>query len=219
MYRHAWNRIRQYWTSEMWIRVTDDEDNVRFVGLNQPVLVGDMLAEQLPQDMPPEQKQAAVQQIAADPRSRQPVVENGKSKLKNNVAEMDVDIIIDEAPDTITVQAEEFEKIVRLAESGQVQIPPKALITASQLRSQTKKLIMDQLSGANDPMAQQMAALQAKLGELEVALKAAQVRKTEADAAKSEASAVETQVDSSVKVAEFTSPQAQPAQKTQVSVN
>jgi len=219
MYRHAWNRIRQYWTSEMWIRVTDDEDNVRFVGLNQPVLVGDLLAEQLPQDMPPEQKRAAVQQIAADPRARQPVMENGKPKLKNSVAEMDVDIIIDEAPDTITVQAEEFEKLVRLAESGQVQIPPRALITASQLRSQTKKQMLDQMSGANDPMQQKIAAMQDKLAELEIALKAAQVRKTEAEAAKSEAATVETGIDASVKVAEFTSPQAQPAQKTQVSVN
>jgi hypothetical protein len=221
MYRHAWNRIRQYWTGEMWIRVTDDEENVRFVGLNQPVLVGDMAAEQLQKEnMPDEQKKAMVQQMAADPRMQQPVIENGKPKLKNNVAEMDVDIIIDEAPDTITVQAEEFEKIVRLAESGQVQIPPKALITASQLRSQTKKLIMDQLSGADDPMAKQMAEMQAKLGELEVALKEAQVRKTVAEASKSEAATVESQVDASVKVAEFTSPQTgQPAAKTQVSVN
>lgn len=231
MYRHAWNRIRQYWTSEMWIRVTDDEDNVRFVGLNQPMMLGDVAAQQLKKDQqtPPEQKHAMVQQMAADPRMQQPAIKDGKPMLKNNVAEMDVDIIIDEAPDTITVQAEEFEKLVRLAESGQVQIPPKALITASQLRSQTKKQIVDQMSGANDPMAQQMTAMQQKLGELEVALKAAQVRKTEADAAKSEAATVESQVDASVKVATFTTPDAgagtgaaagsKPAGKTQVSVN
>jgi hypothetical protein len=34
MYRQVWNRIRQYWTAERWVRVTDDERNVRFVGLN-----------------------------------------------------------------------------------------------------------------------------------------------------------------------------------------
>jgi hypothetical protein len=32
MYRQIWNRIRQYWTAERWIRVTDDENNVKFVG-------------------------------------------------------------------------------------------------------------------------------------------------------------------------------------------
>lgn len=33
-YRKIWNRIRQFWTGQMWIRVTDDERNLRFVGLN-----------------------------------------------------------------------------------------------------------------------------------------------------------------------------------------
>lgn len=207
MYRHAWNRVRQYWTSEMWIRVTDDEDNIRFVGLNQPVLAGDVLAEQLAaQEMPPEEKRAIVQQMAADPAMRQPVIENGKPKLKNSVAEMDVDIIIDEAQDTITVQSEEFVQLVELAKSGTVQIPPKALIAASQLRAQRKKQILDQMSGANDPMAKQMAALQARIAELNVEKLAAEVAKIMSDAKKSEASATESQVDASVKVAQFTDP-------------
>jgi hypothetical protein len=222
MYRHAWNRIRQYWTAPMWIRVTDNEDNVRFAGLNQPTTVGELQAKKLAkQKLSPEQKAAMVQQIAADPQAIDRTIEN-------NVAEMDVDIIIDEAPDTVIVQSEEFEKLVRLAESGQVQIPPKALIAASQLRGQTKKQIMDEMSGANDPMQQQMAQMQARMLELEAALKEAEVRKTNAQAAKDEAATVESQIDASVKVAEFTTPQAdsatgqagaKPASKTQVSVN
>jgi hypothetical protein len=225
MYRHAWNRVRQYWTSEMWVRVTDDEDNVRFVGLNQPVLQGDLLAEQLKSDpSPPEEKQALLQQIAQDPSMQQPVIENGKPKLKNNVAEMDVDIIIDEAPDTITVQSEEFVQLVELAKSGAVQIPPKALITASQLRSQTKKLILDQMSGENDPAAQMMAQLQQKMMELDAMLKEAQVRDTNASASQKEAAAVESHIDAAVKTATFTNGEegggeAKPASKTAVNVN
>lgn len=222
MYRHAWNRIRQYWTAPMWIRVTDNEDNVRFAGLNQPTTMGELQAKRLAkQQVSPEQKAAMVQQIAADPQAM------GKA-IENNVAEMDVDIIIDEAPDTVIVQSEEFDKLVRLAESGQVQIPPKALIAASQLRAQTKKQIMDEMSGANDPMQQQMAQLQARMLELEATLKEAEIRKVNADAAKSEAAAIESHVDAAVKTAEFTTPQAdpatgqpgaKPAAKTQVSVN
>lgn len=217
MYRHAWNRVRQYWTAEMWIRVTDAEDNVRFVALNKPTTFGEMAAEKLKkQQIPDEQKAQMVAQIAQDPRAQQPTVEN-------NVAEMDVDIIIDEAPDTITVQSEEFGQLVELAKSRAVQIPPKALITASQLRSQTKKLILDQLSGENDPAAQMMAQMQQKMMELDAMLKEAQVRKVNADAQKAEVAAVEGQVDASVKVATFTSPDPQsegkPAGKTQVSVN
>lgn len=32
--RAVWNRIRQFWTSERWIRVTDDESAPKWVGLN-----------------------------------------------------------------------------------------------------------------------------------------------------------------------------------------
>lgn len=223
MYRHAWNRIRQYWTAPMWIRVTDNEDNVRFAGLNQPSTVGELQAKKLAkQKLAPEQKTAMVKQIAADPQAMQKAIEN-------NVAEMDVDIIIDEAPDTVIVQSEEFEKLVRLAESGQVQIPPKALIAASQLRAQTKKQIMDEMSGANDPMQEKMAQMQARMLELEAALKEGEVRKVHAQASQAEAATIESQIDASVKVAEFTTPQAAPAggqqpgkpsaSKTSVSVN
>jgi len=222
MYRHAWNRIRQYWTAPMWIRVTDNEDNVRFAGLNQPTTMGELQAKKLAKkQLPPEQKMAMVQQIASDPNAMGQTIEN-------NVAEMDVDIIIDEAPDTVIVQSEEFEKLVRLAESGAVKIPPRALIAASQLRAQTKKQVMDELSGANDPEAQQMAQMQARMMELQEALAKANVEKTAAQAEQAKAAAVESQVDASVKIAEFTSPQpegeagqpgAKPAAKTTVSVN
>jgi hypothetical protein len=222
MYRHAWNRIRQYWTGPMWIRVTDNEDNVRFAGLNQPTTMGELQAKRLAkQQLQPEQKAAMVQQIAADPEAM------GRT-IENNVAEMDVDIIIDEAPDTVIVQSEEFDKLVRLAESGAVKIPPKALIAASQLRAQTKKQVMDELSGADDPQAQQMAKMQAQMMELQTALAKANVEKTAAQAEQAKAAAVESQVDASIKIAEFTTPQAdpatgqpgaKPASKTQVSVN
>jgi hypothetical protein len=36
VYRQCWARARQFWTDPQWIRVTDDEDAPRFVGLNQP---------------------------------------------------------------------------------------------------------------------------------------------------------------------------------------
>jgi hypothetical protein len=218
MYRHAWNRVRQYWTSEMWIRVTDDEDNVRFVGLNQKTTFGELAAKKLKKEqVPDEQKQMMLQAMAQDPQAQQQTIEN-------NVAEMDVDIIIDEAPDTITVQSEEYMQLVELAKSGAVQIPPKALITASQLRSQTKKLILDQMSGENDPAAQMMAQLQQKMMELDAMLKEAQVRNENASAAKNEAAAVESHIDAAVKTATFTNGEegggeAKPASKSAVNVN
>lgn len=219
MYRKAWLRIRQFWTTEMWIRVTDDEDKVKFVGLNQPVYHGDAHAEQL-KDSPidPAQKKQMIQAIAQDPQMRQQVIEGGKLKYKNSVAEMDVDIIIDESPDTVTVQQEQFEILSELAR-GRPEVPFQILIEASQLRSDKKKQLADMMGGANDPMKQQMLQMKQQMDEMQQALLAANIRKVTAEAAKSEAAATESQLDASIKAANFTDPQQQPATKTQVSVN
>jgi hypothetical protein len=212
--RAVWNRIRQYWDGEMWIRVTDDERGLRFVPINRPLTQGDLLAKQL-KGQPPEQIQAQIQKIAQDPQAQLPALdERGQPKLQNAVAQLDVDIILDEVPDVINVQAEEFDKLVRLAESGKVPIPPDVLIEASQLRN--KKQLMDKMSGANDPMAAQMAQMQQAMQQLAVALQEATVRETEASATlklaqagKAEADAVAAQVGAATSMAQATSPQEQ----------
>jgi hypothetical protein len=203
--RAVWNRIRQYWDGEMWIRVTDDERGLRFVPINRPLTQGDLAAKQL-RGRPPEEIQSAVQQIAQDPDSQLPALKDGKPVIQNAVAQMDVDIILDEVPDVINVQAEEFDKLVRLAESGKVPIPPDVLIEASQLRN--KKQLMDKLSGANDPMAAQMQQLQQIAQQLTMALQEAEVRQKNADAdlklaqtEKTQAETVATSVGTAVNVA------------------
>jgi hypothetical protein len=224
----VWNRIRQYWDEEMMIRVTDSEAGLKFVSLNQPMTKGDLVAKQM-KGRPPEEIQAAVQQIAQHPESQMPATdEQGRPIMKNDVAQLEVDIILDEAPDVVTLQAEEFQKLAELAASGQVQIPPDALIEASGLRPETKKRIMDIMKGENDPVRQMQAQFEQMMMQLEGALKKATVEKTAAQAEQAKAAAVESQVDASVKIAQFTSPQpegeegkpgAKSASKSSVSVN
>ncbi len=48
-YRKIWEGIRQWWTGVKWIRVTDDEKNVKFAGLNVP----QEFAGQLPGNVKP----------------------------------------------------------------------------------------------------------------------------------------------------------------------
>jgi hypothetical protein len=219
MYRLAWLCVRQFWTAPMWIRVTDNEDNLKFVGLNQPVTNGDAMARELQrQQMSPEEKAMAVQQIAQDPRSQLPALQNGKPMLDNSVAEMDVDIIISRTQDSINVQAEQFEMLASIADK-RPEVPFEVLVEMSQLRSETKKLIKDKISGADDPNAQKMAQMAELMQQLQVALAQANVRKTESEAAKNEAAVNESKVDAAVKVAQFTSPQPDTEAKTQVSVN
>jgi hypothetical protein len=143
-YRAMWESIKQFWTAPKWIRVTDDENAPRFVGLNMPEPVID------PQ----------TGQMQVDPMTGQPVMQS------NNPADMDVDIVIDSTPDTAVIQEEQFTKLAELIQGG-VPIPPDVLIEASSLPK--KKLLLDKMKqaqesqqGQPDPNAQAMQAEQAK---------------------------------------------------------
>lgn len=177
VYRAIWARVRQHWTGERWVRVTDDENNMRFVGVNQPVTLVQKAAEQfgvtketLPQTDP--QIVAQLQALANDPRG-QMVVE-----VQNNLAELDVDIIVDEGIDTPTIAAEEFQSLVQLAGTGTVQIPPDVLIEASSLRNKERLLEMLKQGPSPEEMQMQQQAVQIKM-----AGEAAKVAKTESETA------------------------------------
>lgn len=79
VYTAVWERIRQFWTAETWVRVTDDEANVKFVGLNVqgPPMYDEMTGQMIP------------------------------GQMQNAVAQTMVDIVIDEAPDVVTLQSEQ----------------------------------------------------------------------------------------------------------------
>ncbi len=195
IYRQAWNRVRQFWTAPMWIRVTDDEKKLKFVGLNQPVTQGEQAAEQLKASgMPPEQIAATLQRIAADPAANEPVIEGGKFIKRNEVAQMDVDIIISRSEDTVNLQAEQFQILAGLAET-RPEVPFTAVLKLSGLRSEIKNEVLDQISGQNDPNAQAVAQMQQVMGELEMRLKAAEGALKEAQAAKTEAETAKIQTE------------------------
>lgn len=167
VYRSVWCRVRQFWKEERWVRVTDNEMNVRFVGLNRPVTALQAMAKQMGvtkenlQSQPPEVQQQ-LQIIASDPRAQQVV------GYENNVTELDVDIIIDEGIDTPTVQAEQFDTLVKmLPVLGPAAGAPEVLklvIQASQLRDKDKLLeLFEPKEGAQpQPSPEEMMAMQAQ---------------------------------------------------------
>ncbi len=159
VYRAIWNRIRQYWTEEKWVRVTDDENNVKFVGLNRPVTMMDELAKRIEasgEQVDPTELQA----LSADPQMQQVV---GR---ENVPAEMDVDIILDEVPDFAALQSEQFAELAELAKAG-IPIPPEAIIAASSLRN--KQEILKHLQG-NDEHAPQLQQASAAIEQLQAEL-------------------------------------------------
>jgi hypothetical protein len=109
MFRAIWNRIKQFWTEERWVRVTDDEKNARFVGVN--TTKGSIAALKLMEavkagEIDQQTAQQYAMQLQSDPSMMQPA---------NSLAEMDVDIQIDEVADAPTLQIEQFEQLVKLA--------------------------------------------------------------------------------------------------------
>lgn len=166
LYRQVWNRIRQYWTEERWVRVTDDDSNVRFAHINVP--------PQIPPEMAPlamQQVSQALQMGQIDQATAQQYAGQVQQMMRpqNAVAELDVDIEIDEVNETPTLQAEQFDTISRMAEAGVFGMPVparvrKMLVRASQLRE--KQEILDMLDEEENaamqpnPLAEQAQQIQ-----------------------------------------------------------
>jgi len=101
-------------------------------------------------------------QVQVDPMTGQPQVQNA-------VAQMDVDVILETGPDTVTLQSEEFEQLAQIMPQLAALPPPYALalIEASSLPAQRKKKMTELLSGGGEqsPEAQAMAQKQAQMQE------------------------------------------------------
>lgn len=180
VYRSVWARVRQFWTAERWIRVTDDESNVRFVGLNQPVTALQAIAKQMgvtkanAAEAPPEVQQQ-LQMLAQDPRSQMIVA------VENNVTELDVDILVDEGVDTPTIQAEQFQVVAQMLPGAPPNIAPilwEALFANSAFRD--KDRVLEALRAPPPPEAQQMQQMQMQLA---AAAAQADIEKTKSETA------------------------------------
>lgn len=190
VYRKIWSRIRQFWTAEKWVRVTDDERNVKFVGLNQPLTLGEQLLEEFKKQpgATPEQIAQAEQQAKMDPQMQVVV------GTKNHVAQMDVDLVLDEVPASATLQTEAFDQLMTIAPHAG-SMPPQmfeALIEVSPLRNKEKvlKKLRGEEEGAIPPQVrQQMEQMQAAGQELEQQLQEMQQKLAQAEAKATEAAA------------------------------
>ena len=107
----------------------------------------------------------------------------GNMTMRNPVGQIDVDITVDQAPDYVSLRAEQFERLTDLAKSG-FPIPPMAIIEASDLRDK-KKLIEAMQPQQQDPQQAQMGMRGAMA---EIAVKEMQAEKNKASAMKDVAS-------------------------------
>ena len=177
-----WMRIKQFWTEEKWIRVTDSDKTVKFVGLNHPVTIADLLGN-LDQAQPIQMQIKGLPKLDAkavmyglrlqpnDPRLQTVV------KIENDVNDMDVDITVEEGPDNPTMQAEQFQTIMQLPIQILQQFPPAFIIKASSLRNKDELIkMLDEHQQAQARDANSKQALETGAAQAQIAKTAAQAK-------------------------------------------
>jgi len=185
VYRQVWARIKQFWTAEKWVRVTDDERNLRWVGFNTQITLKQKLEEFIQDESKPApQRQQAAQvfaqmQQAQDPRLGQFV------EMRNDVAELDMDIILEQRLDTINIQQEQFTLLAQLA-GNRPEIPFTSILKLSELRDKDSLIEKIEQSEQNagkliERQVEMEIAKAQKLAEIETQ---SEMKKIEAETAK-----------------------------------
>ena len=154
VYRAIWYRIRQFWTAEKWVRVTDDERNVKWLGLNIDPRQGEMLKQQNPDKI---------------------------AGTVGSVAELDCDIIIDDAPDGLTPQLEQFQSLVELKKmDANGELPFRAILMAMP-SLKNKEQVLAEMDEAKQ-LPPEVQQLQERMKMLEVGMAEAKVANEQAAA-------------------------------------
>lgn len=217
-YRAMWSRVQQFWTEPMYVRVTDDKNAARFAAVNGAPVVNNNNGNQpeagAAPAMPPRLPQGGpMQGGAAAMLSPDAMMMPGGSDMPGMaapkpeefgpmLADLDMDITIDRAPEAATLQAEQYESLVQLAQSG-VLGPPnpdvaRLLVTASALPSKSELLdMLDKMAAKpQGPSPQEKAMLEKLAKEIEKIV--SETRKNNAQAAKTAAEIPGAQAESAL---------------------
>lgn len=180
-YEQMWNRAQQFWTGPMWVRVTDEMQAATFLQINEPAVdeAGQPVIEGY-QMMADEQGQPLI-----DPNTGEPVIQPIQA-TNNRIAELNMDIILDQNEDTASLQQEVWAEMMQmLSTSGGLQAvyTPQfeTLIELSPMAD--KASIVERLKAKREEIEQsQVTQLQAQLQQLQAQLEAKQ-QASEADTA------------------------------------
>lgn len=113
VYRQMWCRVKQYWTEEKWVRVTDDQDKLKFVGFNVPVKYGKFLNEIMEDESKPyAMRLGASAQVTLFEKTNPQKLEE-TIMVKNKPVELDVDVILDQSFDSINASQEQLDAIMQ----------------------------------------------------------------------------------------------------------
>ncbi|MGW1422704.1 portal protein [Bradyrhizobium manausense] len=137
VYRDIWNIIQRHWKEPRWIRVTDDQNVPQLFQVNQMF----------------------------DPRTGQVHLdEYGRPAIVNALGALDVDIILDEGPDAVNLQADNMMVLQSLGPQFAQEFPEIAIELAP-LSNSVKKPMLDKIRAKQNqppPPDPKVMALQAK---------------------------------------------------------
>lgn len=111
--------------------------------------------------------------------------EYGQPTIQNNLGALDVDIILDEGPDTITVMQDTLDTLQPLAQKGDV--PAEVLLELMSIPSSTKKKLLEMIQQAKAPDPQQQ--------QMTLAAATEEIKNTQADTGKKRADAMKSAAD------------------------
>lgn len=141
VFRQVWYRIKQHWTQEKWIRVTDDYDKLRWVGINVPITRKQQMEEFInDESQSTEERRRAAQMFVQMAQMQDPRLEQ-MVQTQNPIAELDMDIILSQSVNSINIQQEQFRMLYELA-GTRPEIPLKSLLKLSEIRDK-EDLIKD----------------------------------------------------------------------------
>lgn len=170
-YRQFWNRARQFWTQPMWIRVTDDLRTPEFLQINEPQM-----------GMVMQQMQAPTGEVIQVPSI-------GVIGFNNRPAEIGMDIILDESPDTAALQEEVFAELMELIRVGVSPFSPEFELLIEMSPLQDKNRVLERLKAKRKEVEEAQAAAaqeQQKQAALMEAKVIAEIDNTQAKTAETE---------------------------------
>lgn len=187
VYRKMWNRIRQGWTEEKWVRVTDDQQKLRWVGFNIPITLGAFLQEIMDDESKPYNMRLGASAQLTTLEQENPAALEEVFETRNQPAELDMDIILDESYDTVNVSQEQLDAILKFGAQNSFDIID--LLEISNIQGKDK--LIEKIESRRRDSAQQGPDPQSQYFTAKAGEATASAKLKEADAQQTQ---VETQI-------------------------
>lgn len=208
IYRSMWLTAQQFFTAPMYVRITDNPRAAEFLQINQPIMQPGIIQQPM---MGPD-GQPAVDEMGQP--MMQAVIGEQQVGTENEIAQMDMDIIVASSPDTIALEQEVFDSLMELVRSGVDPFSPQFELLLELAPLPDKTGMLERIGALKQQLQQQQpqqAAEQAKQAaiaqEIQVAGATADIQNKEANTALTQAKTATEQIEQGRKVLEVMYPQ------------